>query len=189
VLGRITMNKRSECTNLTYPAFFAALTAVMSFISIPTPFSLVPITGQTLAVMLTGSILSVRQAYWSMLTYLLIGAVGVPVFSGFSGGIGVILGPTGGYLIGYLPGVMLIALLKGHNNTLWSLALANIIGGIGIVYLLGITWLGLVTGMGIQKAIMAGALPFIPGDIMKVIAATVISATVNKRLQKARILS
>ena len=183
------MNQRSECTNLTYPAFFAALTAVMSFISIPMPFSLVPITGQTLAVMLTGSILPVRQAYWSMLAYLLIGAVGLPVFSGFSGGIGVLLGPTGGYLIGYLPGVMLIALLKGQNNNLWSLALANSIGGIGIVYLLGITWLSLVTGIGFQKAIMTGALPFIPGDIIKVIAATVISATVNKRLQKARILA
>ena len=183
------MNQRSKCTNLTYPAFFAALTAVMSFISIPMPFSLVPITGQTLAVMLTGSILPVRQAYWSMLAYLLIGAVGLPVFSGFSGGLGVLLGPTGGYLIGYLPGVMLIALLKGQNNNLWSLALANSIGGIGIVYLLGITWLSLVTGIGFQKAIMTGALPFIPGDIMKVIAATVISATVNKRLQKARILA
>lgn len=183
------MNQRSQCTNVTYPAFFAALTAVMSCISIPMPFSLVPITGQTLAVMLTGSILSVRQAYWSMLAYLLIGAVGVPVFSGFSGGIGVLLGPTGGYLIGYLPGVMLIALLKGQNNNLCSLALANSIGGIGIVYVLGITWLNLVTGIGFQKAIMTGALPFIPGDILKVIAATIISAIVNKRLQKASILS
>jgi len=179
------MNKRTESTQLVYPAFFAALTVVMSFISIPMPFSLVPITGQTLAVMLTGSILSVRQAYWSMMTYLLIGAVGVPVFAGFTGGIGVILGPTGGYLVGYLPGVMLIAFLKGQNNQLWSLALANIIGGIGVVYLLGIAWLSLVTGMGFQKAVMVGALPFIPADVIKVIMATIIGAAINKRLQKS----
>lgn len=178
------MNKRTESTQLVYPAFFAALTAVMSFISIPMPFSLVPITGQTLAVMLTGSILSVRQAYWSMMTYLLIGAVGVPVFAGFTGGIGVILGPTGGYLVGYLPGVMLIAFLKGQNNQLWSLALANIIGGIGVVYLLGIAWLSLVTGIGLQKAVMVGALPFIPADVIKVIMATIIGAAINKRLPK-----
>ncbi|MBU2700507.1 biotin transport system substrate-specific component [Sporomusaceae bacterium BoRhaA] len=176
------MIQQNKYANLTYPAFFAALTVIMSFISIPLPFNPVPITGQTLAVMLTGSILSVRQAGWSILTYLLIGAVGLPVFSGFSGGIGVLLGPTGGYLLAYFPGVMLIALLKGKNNKIWPLALANIIGGIGVVYLVGVTWLSVFTGMGIQKAMMVGALPFIPGDIIKLGMATVLGREINKRL-------
>lgn len=176
------MIQQNKYANLTYPAIFAALTVVMSFISVPMPFSPVPITGQTLAVMLTGSILSVRQAGWSILTYLLIGAVGLPVFSGFSGGMGVLLGPTGGYLLACLPGAMLIALLKGKNNKIWPLALANIIGGIGIVYLVGVAWLSVFTGMGIQKAMIVGALPFIPGDIVKVAMATVLGREINKRL-------
>ncbi|MBP2650985.1 MAG: BioY protein [Firmicutes bacterium] len=180
------MNEQTEITKLTYSAFFAALTAVMSFIAIPLPFTPVPIVCQNLAVMLTGSILSARQAGWSMLIYLLLGAVGIPVFAGFSGGMGVILGPTGGFLISYLPAVILIALLKGASNQFWVLGLANFIGGIGVVYLVGVPWLSVVTGMDLQKALIVGALPFIPGDVVKVVAATIIGAAVNKRLQKVR---
>lgn len=183
------MSRRYELIDLIYAALFAAVTAVLGLISIPLPISPVPVTGQTLAIMLAGSILTVRQAAFSMLTFLLIGAVGVPVFAGATGGIGIIVGPMGGYLIGFLAGAVAIALLKGQTNTLWRLAVANLTGGMAVVYVLGVFWLNLVTGMGLQKAIMVGVLPFIPGDLFKVLAATFIGAAVNRHLLKSRVRS
>lgn len=177
------MNESSKAVNYVYPAMFAALTAVLGLISIPLPFSPVPVSGQSLGIMLAGSILTARQAGLSVLTFVLIGAVGVPVFSGLTGGLGVVIGPRGGYYLGFLVGSIVIALLKGKNNP-WRLALANLIGGIGVVYLFGVSWLSFVTGMSLEKALMAGAIPFIPGDLFKVFAATFIGAAINKRLHR-----
>ena len=169
-------------TKLTYTAFFVALTAVLSFITIPLPFSLVPVSGQSLAVMLTGSILPVRQALWTMVIYLLLGSVGIPVFAGFGGGIGVVAGPTGGYLLSYLPAVLVIALLKRKSNKLGIFIMANLVGGIGVVYFVGVLWLSMVTGMSVEKAALAGALPFIPGDMVKVVIASVVGRALHQRM-------
>lgn len=176
------MDSKNKLTGYIYSGLFAALIAVMGIISIPLPISPVPITGQSLAIMLAGGILTVRQAGFSVLTFLLLGAVGVPVFAGLSGGIGILVGPRGGYLIGYLVGAVVIALLKGKTNNVWRLALANIVGGIIVVYIFGVLWLSFVTGMGLDKALMVGALPYIPGDLFKAFLATVIGVAVNKRL-------
>ncbi|TWH46180.1 biotin transport system substrate-specific component [Sporomusa sp. KB1] len=180
------MNTKGDLTDFIYAALFAALTAVLGFVSIPLPFSPVPVSGQSLGIMLAGSILTARQAVFSVLAFILIGAAGMPVFSGFAGGIGVVFGPRGGYYFGFLIGVVVIALLRGHKNTIWCLALANSIGGIIIVYLFGVLWLSFVTGMGVEKAFMAGALPFIPGDLFKVFVATIIGVAINKRLPNNR---
>jgi len=178
------MSKRNEVTDFVYAALFAALIAVLGMISIPLPISPVPVTGQSLAIMLAGSILTVRQAAFSVITFLLIGAVGVPVFAGMTGGIGILVGPRGGYLLGFLVGAIVIALSKGQSNSKWRLALANMVGGIVIVYAFGVVWLNFVTGMGLEKAFMIGALPYIPGDLFKVFVATVIAVAVNKQLSK-----
>ncbi|MBP2652024.1 MAG: BioY protein [Firmicutes bacterium] len=178
------MNTKGKLIDFIYAAFFAALTAVLGFVSIPLPFSPVPVSGQSMGIMLAGSMLTARQAGFSVLTFILIGAIGIPVFSGFAGGVGVVLGPRGGYYFGFLIGTVVIALLKGTNNNPWRLALANSIGGIIFVYLFGILWLSFITGMGIQKAFMAGALPFIPGDLFKAFSATIIGVAINKRLRK-----
>lgn len=180
------MTKKNQVTDYVYAALFAALIAVLGLVSIPLPISPVPITGQSLAIMLTGSILNARQAAFSVLTFLLIGAVGVPVFAGMTGGIGILVGPRGGYLLGYLVGAVVIALLKRENSK-WRLALANVVGGILIVYAFGVPWLHFVTGMGLEKAFMVGALPFIPGDLFKAFAATLIAVAVNRQLQKTRL--
>jgi len=178
------MYNKNTLTGFIYSAFFAALIAVLGMISIPLPISPVPITGQSLAIMLAGGILTARQAGYSVLTFLLLGAVGVPVFAGLSGGIGILVGPRGGYLIGYLVGAIVIALLKGNNNTMWRLAVSNIIGGILVVYIFGVLWLNFVTGMGLEKALVAGALPYIPGDLFKAVIATIVAVAVNKQLPK-----
>lgn len=183
------MYTKNVVTDSVYAALFAALIAVLGLVSIPLPISPVPVTGQSLAIMLTGSILTVRQSAYSVLTFLLLGAVGVPVFAGMTGGIGILVGPRGGYLIGFLVGAVVIALLKGQNNNKWRLAFANVAGGIIVIYTLGMLWLNFVTGMGLEKAFTVGVLPYIPGDLFKVFAATIIGISVNSQLQKAGLRS
>ena len=180
------MNDKRKVTDFIYPAMFAALTAVLGLISVPLPFSPVPVSGQSLGIMLAGSILTTRQAAWSVLTFVLIGAVGVPVFSGLTGGLGILIGPRGGYYLGFFIGTFVISLLCRQTSSPWRLALANLIGGIAIVYFFGVLWLSTVTGMSIDKAFMAGALPFIPGDLFKVFLASFIGAAINKRLGSIR---
>jgi biotin transport system substrate-specific component len=116
-----------------------------------------------------------------MITFLLLGIAGLPVFSGGTSGIGVVIGPRGGYLIGFLIGSIIISLLKGKDNNPYRLLFSNIIGGIVVLYLIGFLWLAITTKMGLYAAFISGVLPFIPGDVLKVIAATFISYSINKR--------
>lgn len=176
------MSKKLSIKDITYSSIFAALIIVLSYVSVPLPFSPVPVTGQSLAIMLAGSILTTRQASLSVLTFLFLGIVGVPVFAGGTAGIGAILGPRGGYLIGFLVGVIVISLLKGKVNKLSRLSIANTIGGIVVVYTFGVIWLSVVTGMELNQAFATGALPFIPGDIIKVVIATPLALAINERI-------
>jgi len=180
------MSAKNKINDLIYAALFAAITAVLGIVSIPLPFCPVPVSGQSLGIMLAGSVLTIKQAVFSVLTFILVGAVGIPVFSGLVGGLGIVVGPRGGYYLGFLVGVAVISSLRGKNNSLWRLALANIMGGIIAVYFFGTLWLSFVTGIEIEKAIMVGALPFLPGDLFKVFASTVIGVAINKRLDRFR---
>lgn len=180
------MSKKLDIRDMIYAALFAALTGVLGYLVIPLPFSPVPITGQTLAVMLAGCVLTPLQAGLSMITFLFLGAVGVPVFSGGRAGLGVIAGPSGGYLIGFLIGAVVISVIKGKGDSFVRLILASVVGGIMVVYLIGVPWLASMTGMGISKAITAGALPFIPGDLFKAFAAGLIGKKINYQLGKIR---
>lgn len=174
------MFKNLTVRDLTRISLFTALICISSYIKIDLPN--VPITAQTLAVMLAGCILGTRQAALSVFTYLLLGAVGAPVFSGGASGLPIILGKYGGYLIGFLVGVIIISLLKGKKNSLISLGFANIIGGIVVVDLFGSVWYSIITGMSVLQAFMVGALVFIPGDLIKAFVAAVVSVRVNKYL-------
>ncbi|KAB3527659.1 biotin transporter BioY [Alkaliphilus serpentinus] len=178
------MFKNLSLRDITYSAVFAALICILSYVYLPIPFSTVPITGQTLGIMLAGSLLKTRQAVLSVLIFLIIGFIGIPVFAGGASGISVLMGPTGGYLIGFLIGVMVIGLLKGSKNQLVRITAANIIGGIIVVYVLGVSWLSYSTGMDLKSAFVAGALYFLIGDIVKVAIASTLAVTLNKQLKK-----
>ncbi len=177
------MQKRFSIRDLSYISIFAALIAVSGYISIPLPFSTVPVTAQSLAVMLAGSLLPVRHAAVSVIVFLLMGAAGLPVFSGGGAGLGIIFGKTGGYLIGFLAGAVFISILKGKKPSFIRLLAVNAIGGILIVYVFGVLWLNYVTGIGIDKAVIFGALPFVPGDILKAIIAPLLSFRLSKHVK------
>lgn len=175
--------KKFSVRDLSYISLFATLIAVSGYITIPIPFSMVPVTAQTLAVMLAGSLLPVRHAAVSLLVFLMMGAIGLPVFSGGAAGMGIIIGKTGGYLIGFLVGAALISVLKGKKPGFLRLLTANAIGGIIIVNTFGVLWLNYITGIGITKAIAFGALPFIPGDIVKIVIAALITLRLSKHVK------
>ena len=107
----MTSRPYSKTTMLILCGIFAAVTAICSLITIPLGFTPVPINLGTLAVFLTGGVLGKKYGTLSMTVYVLLGAAGVPVFSGFRGGLGVLAGPTGGYIIGYIAAVLVIGLL------------------------------------------------------------------------------
>ncbi len=171
------VNKTAEMTKM---ALMVAMNCVSAYIIIPLPFSLSPIALQTLIVNLTGYVLNAKQAFMTMLVYLLVGLAGVPVFTGGSAGPGKLFGPTGGYIIGFLFTAVFLAYFKGEKYSFKRYALLGCVIGIPLIYVFGVVQLKLITGMGWDKAIMTGALPFIPLDIVKCLAAAVIAGPINR---------
>ncbi len=160
---------------MTLISLFAALTVVGAFISIP--LYPVPLTLQTLFTLLAAMTLGSVMGMLSQTIYVMLGVIGLPVFAGFKTGIGILFGPTGGFLFGFIISAYIIGKiieLKKEKNFFYYF-LAGIIGTI-ILYIIGITQLSLVTDMGIKKALMVGMLPFLPGDILKIIAASFIAS-------------
>lgn len=171
------VNKTAEMTKM---ALMVAMNCVSAYIIIPLPFSLSPLALQTMIVNLTGYVLNAKQAFMTMLVYLLVGLAGVPVFTGGSAGPGKLFGPTGGYIIGFLFTAVFLAYFRGEKYNFKSYALLGCVIGIPLIYVFGVVQLKLITGMGWDKAIMTGALPFIPLDIVKCLAAAVIAGPINR---------
>lgn len=172
-----SVNKTAEMTKM---ALMVAMNCVSAYIIIPLPFSLSPLALQTLIVNLTGYVLNAKQAFMTMLVYLLVGLAGVPVFTGGSAGPGKLFGPTGGYIIGFLFTAVFLAYFKGEKYSFKRYALLGCVIGIPLIYVFGVVQLKLITGMGWDKAIMTGALPFIPLDMVKCLAAAVIAGPINR---------
>ncbi len=172
-----SVNKTAEMTKM---ALMVAMNCVSAYIIIPLPFSLSPLALQTMIVNLTGYVLNAKQAFMTMLVYLLVGLAGVPVFTGGSAGPGKLFGPTGGYIIGFLFTAVFLAYFRGEKYSFKRYALLGCVIGIPLIYVFGVVQLKLITGMGWDKAIMTGALPFIPLDIVKCLAAAVIAGPINR---------
>ncbi|WP_446898618.1 biotin transporter BioY [Clostridium sp. LBM24168] len=178
------MKKKLTIRDVIYSALLAAITSVLSYVAVPIPFSPVPITGQSLAVMIAGCVLTPFQAGFSMIIFLLLGCIGVPVFSGGRAGIGIVVGKSGGYLIGYFVGAVIISILTRKNRSITRMFVACIIAGIGVVHFMGAAWLGFIMNIGIKKAFLIGSLPFLPGDFLKAIASVFISSRLNRELRR-----
>lgn len=167
------MDSSNQLRMMVYASLLAALTAAGAFLAIP--IGPVPIVLQNMFVFLTGLLLGSRWGLASVGVYLLAGAIGLPVFAGGLGGISRIVGPTGGYLIGYLPTVFLIGKIsKSTNPRVVFDVLAMICGSI-VLYACGITWLKIYTGMTLAKTLVVGMYPFLIGDALKIAAATAIA--------------
>jgi len=150
-------------------------TALLAQVAVPVPGSPVPITGQTLAVVLTAASLGPLRGTAVQVLYILTALMGLPFYSDASGGYDVVFGATGGYVIGFIPAAYLIGLAARHGadrNLLRSLPL--FVAGQAVIFAVGVPWLALSTGMSASQALDAGFYPFILGGIVKAAIAAVV---------------
>ena len=164
--------------DLTKMSVCVAIITVCALISFPLPFTPAMITAQTMAINLAALILKPKQAFITVLAYILIGAVGVPVFSGGACGLEKLTGPTGGFIPGFLIMAPVISYLKG-NDVRRYLAVTIIIG-MPLLYAFGTAQMCLVLNIGVYKALTMAVIPFIFGDVLKCIAASLLGNRLNK---------
>jgi biotin transport system substrate-specific component len=149
----------------------ALFVAILAQVKIPLPFTPVPLTGQTFAVLLVAAALGSKRGAASMAFYIALGAFGLPVFAGGAAGMAYLSGATLGYLIGFVLAAYVIGLLaeRGLERNIRTSVLPFLVGTV-IIYACGVSWLAVLLG-NFSKAITAGLLPFVVGDIIKLVAA------------------
>jgi biotin transport system substrate-specific component len=170
---------------ITLVGLMAAIACIVGPLSIPLPITAVPISFTNLVIYFTVYLLGMKLGTLSYVIYILLGLVGLPVFGGFQGGVGVLAGPTGGYIIGFV----FMALICGvfaerfHYNK-WMYVVGMIIG-LAVVYAFGTAWLAYQSGLLFKAALFAGVIPFIPGDVLKIVAVTIVALPARRLLNRA----
>ena len=171
------MTASTDLKMTVYASLFVALIAVGAFIAIP--IGPVPIVLQNMFVLLAGLLLGPVWGLACVAVYLVIGLAGLPVFANGTSGYITLFGPKGGYLLGFLPCVFITAIVsRGLGKKPAFDILAMILGSL-IVYSAGVPWLKAVTGMSLEKALMAGMVPFLVGDALKIVAAAFLAKSLR----------
>lgn len=163
----------------------SAVTCILAPFSVP--IGPVPISLTNLAIYFALYILGMKDGTISYLIYLLIGFIGVPVFSGFTSGPEKLFGPTGGYLIGFIPMALLAGFMIDKFTSRYILCLAGMVVGTIICYGLGTAWLAYQAGLSLKAALFAGVIPFIPGDLAKMALAMLIGPKIRAQLIRANL--
>jgi len=172
------MTENARVKPLIYASLFAALTAIGAFIRIPVPGP-VPITLQIFFVILTGLVLGSRWGGTSMIVYVMLGLIGLPVFAGGLSGIGVLLGPTGGYLIGFIIGAFVTGLISHRAKESLLASVLAVVSGLFMIYLSGIIQLSIILHISLWEAVVMGVLPFVLFDCIKIAAAVIIAGKIR----------
>jgi biotin transport system substrate-specific component len=179
ILTEQLIKSKSLTANVVIALSGSILLALLARLSIPVPFSPVPITGQTFGILFLGAMLGSRLGMLSVIAYISEGIIGLPVFAGGSAGFLSLLGPTGGYLIGFIPAVYLVGFLseKGWTNKFTTTFITMIIGTL-VIFIFGISWLSVTAGFG--TALKIGLYPYLPGAAVKIILATIVVYSINR---------
>lgn len=162
-------------------SLFASVTAILAQISIPLPFTTVPLTMQVFAIMLCGMLLGSKLGFISQVIYVLIGAIGIPVFAQMRGGLGVILGPTGGFLVSFPIAAFIVGYFSQKHKSKLSVIIGMVLGLVAI-YIVGTLQFCLITKVSFMSGLMACVLPFVAVDALKIGLAYVIGSGVYKRV-------
>jgi len=180
------MKRKMTTYQLAVTALMAAVMCVLGPLSIP--IGPVPISLTNFVIYLSVFLLGTQMGTVSYLVYLLIGAAGLPVFSAYSGGLAKLAGPTGGYLIGFIPMAIISGVfLSRSRGRRWFSALGMVLGTL-VAYALGTAWFVILMKCGVWYALTVCVFPFLPGDAVKIVAALAIGSLVRGRLQKAGLL-
>lgn len=169
---------------LTLIGVMTAVICILAPFTIPLPFSPVPLSLATLVIYISVFVLGMKFSTVSLLIYLLLGAVGLPVFSGFSGGLGKFAGPTGGYLIGYIFVAIITGYFVDHFPGRLSFAAVGMVLGSLICYLFGTVWLAAQMELSFFAALSVGVLPYLPGDIIKIIVACILGPKLKNAVHR-----
>lgn len=168
---------------MVFTAIFAAIICVAA------PFSVqagpIPITLATFAIYLAGTILGGKRGMAAVAVYIMIGAVGLPVFSNFNGGFGALTGPTGGYIIGYIPLVFLTGIFSEMNSKKHLTMIVGMVLGTVALYAFGTAWYMIMSGRDLITSLSLCALPFIPGDAVKIVCTAAVAIPLKTKLNAA----
>lgn len=168
--------------DLVYVALFAAVVAVLGLVPKIQLISGVPVTAQSMGVMLAGGVLGSRRGGLALLVFIILVLAGLPLLAGGRGGLGLLAGASGGFILGFPVAAFATGLLveKWWGRLSFATALlCSIVGGIIVLYLIGIPWMAIAAGFGGKKAFLL-MLPFLPGDIIKAVLAAVVIVAVKK---------
>ncbi|MDE6434540.1 MAG: biotin transporter BioY [Lachnospiraceae bacterium] len=178
-------NSKQKLTtkNIALIAVMTAVTCVLAPLSIP--IGPVPISLTTVAIYFGLYILGTKRETISCIVYMLIGLAGLPVFSGFTGGPGKLIGPTGGYMMGFVPMAIIAGLVIDKTNGKFILDFLAMVAGTAVCYAFGTIWLAYQGQMDFTKALFLGVIPFIPGDLIKMVLAAFFGARIRNQLNRA----
>lgn len=180
-----TSTKKSKSYRMASIGLMAALICVIGPLSIP--IGPVPISLTILIIYISLYVVGMKDGTFTYLIYMFVGFVGLPVFSGFTSGPGKLLGPTGGYLIGFLFITLIAGYFIDKYINKWFLCLIGMIIATGVCYLIGSLWLAYQANLTTRQALMIGVIPFIPGDLLKILIATWAGPRIRNRLIKANL--
>ncbi len=185
-LKRVNMDERT--LSLVMIALNAAILCVLAPLSIPLPFSPVPISLTNLALYFMVYVAGTKRSTAAFIVYVLLGAAGLPVFSNYTGGAGKLAGPTGGYILGFLPMILFMGLFVHKHMKNKILCIFVMMVATCIVYTLGTAWLSYSAHLSVTAALWAGVIPFIPGDLFKIVLAAILGPVLHGRLKQAGVL-
>lgn len=179
-------NQKIRTKQMVLIALMTAVTCVLGPLSIPLPFSPVPISLTNFAIFLAIFVLGMKSGTISFIIYLLLGAVGVPVFSSFRGGLQVLAGPTGGYLIGFIFLALIMGFALDHFDRKLVPTIIGMIIGMAVCYAFGTVWLAKLLSLSFKEGLMMGVIPYLPGDAAKIIIAAIVGPKLYGATQKIR---
>lgn len=179
-------NQKIRTKQMVLIALMTAVTCVLGPLSIPLPFSPVPISLTNFAIFLAIFVLGMKSGTISFIIYLLLGAVGVPVFSSFRGGFQVLAGPTGGYLIGFIFLALIMGFALDHFDRKLVPTIIGMIIGMAVCYAFGTVWLAKLLSLSFKEGLMMGVIPYLPGDAAKIIIAAIVGPKLYGATQKIR---
>lgn len=179
-------NQKIRTKQMVLIALMTAVTCVLGPLSIPLPFSPVPISLTNFAIFLAIFVLGMKSGTISFIIYLLLGAVGVPVFSSFRGGFQVLAGPTGGYLIGFIFLALIMGFALDHFDRKLVPTIIGMIIGMVVCYAFGTVWLAKLLSLSFKEGLMMGVIPYLPGDVAKIIIAAIVGPKLYGATQKIR---
>lgn len=179
-------NQKIRTKQMVLIALMTAVTCVLGPLSIPLPFSPVPISLTNFAIFLAIFVLGMKNGTISFIIYLLLGAIGVPVFSSFRGGLQVLAGPTGGYLIGFIFLALIMGFALDHFDRKLVPTIIGMIIGMAVCYAFGTVWLAKLLSLSFKEGLMMGVIPYLAGDVAKIIIAAIVGPKLYGATQKIR---